>query len=117
LPQATTLLIPVVGIDALGCPLNEQHVFRARIAMKILEAAEEAIIDEGMIARLFAATLQNKPAGAKILPFINKVDLPNGLERGRRLARVLLESTPSIFKRVLLGQALRSPAVEEIAVQ
>lgn len=117
LPQATTLLIPVVGIDALGSPLNEEHVFRARIAMKILEAEEGAVIDEGMIARLLAATLGNRPAGSKIIPFINKVDLPDGLERGRRLARVLLESVPRTFKRVLLGQALRSPAVEEIATR
>ncbi len=117
LPQATTLMIPVVGIDALGCPLNEKHVFRARIAMKILEAEEGAVIDEGMIARLLAATLGNRPAGAKVIPFINKVDLPDGLERGRRLARVLLESIPCTFKRVLLGQALRSPAVEEIAIR
>jgi len=117
LPQATTLLIPVVGIDALGCPLNEEHVFRARIAMKILEAEEGAVIDEGMIARLLAATLGNRPAGAKAIPFINKVDLPEGLEKGKRLARVLLESIPGTFKRVLLGQAQRLPAVQEISIR
>jgi probable selenium-dependent hydroxylase accessory protein YqeC len=117
LPQATTLLIPIVGIDALGCPLNEEQVFRARSAMKILEAGEGTIMDEGMIARLVAAMLANRPAGAKVIPFVNKVDLPDGVEKGKRLARVLLESIPGTIKRVLLGQALRSPAVEGIVTR
>jgi len=27
MPQGTTFFIPVVGIDVLGCPLVEEHVF------------------------------------------------------------------------------------------
>ena len=76
-----------------------------------MKKAEGTVIDEGMIARLLTATLRNKPAGAKVIPFINKVDLPDGLEKGKRLARILLESIPGTFKKVLLGRAMRSPAV------
>ena len=113
-PSATTLLIPVVGIDGLGCPLEDRHVFRAQIAIKILEKPEGTVINEEMIARLLAATLENKPHGARVIPFINKMDIPGGMEKGRRLARVLLESIPTKLEKVILSQACKLPTVKEI---
>jgi len=92
IPAETTLLIPMVGIDALGKPLHEDYVFRSRIATEILKEKEGAEVKEAMIGRLLAATLRNKPRGARVIPFINKIDLPGGLEKGRILARKLLES-------------------------
>ncbi len=113
-PSSTTLLIPVVGIDGLGCPLEDRHVFRARIAMKILQEPEGTVMNEERIARLLTATLENRPHGAKVIPFINKMDLPGGLEKGRHLARVLLESIPGKPEKVILGQACKLPVVKDI---
>jgi probable selenium-dependent hydroxylase accessory protein YqeC len=117
LPPNTTLLVPVVGIDALASPLNEQHVFRAKIAMEILKESEGAIINEEMIGRLLAATLKNRPEATRIIPFINKVDLPGGMEKGRCLARALSEFIPAKIERVILGQASKSPPLKEIVIR
>ena len=114
LPPNTTLLVPVVGIDALGSPLNEQHVFRAKIAMEILNKPEGTIVNEEMIGSLLVATLKNRPERARIVPFINKVDLPGGPEKGRCLARALFESIPAKIERIVLGQASKSYPVKEI---
>jgi probable selenium-dependent hydroxylase accessory protein YqeC len=114
LPPDTTLLIPVVGIDVLGAPLDEEHVFRSRIAMQILNEREGAVVDEAMIGILLAATLKEKPEAARVIPFVNKVDLPGGLESGRRAGNVLLRIRGHRIQDVILGQAQGSPVVQEI---
>jgi probable selenium-dependent hydroxylase accessory protein YqeC len=114
LPSDTTLLIPVVGIDALGKPLDEAHVFRSRIAMEILKEQEGTVVDEEMIGYLLAATLKEKPGAARVVPFINKVDLPGGLENGRNVGNVLLRIRGYQIRKIILGQAQGSPVVREI---
>ena len=114
LPAETTLLIPMVGIDVLGKPLREDFVFRSRIAMEIVKEKEGVEVREEMIGRLLAASLRNKPREARVIPFINKIDLPDGLEKGRSLARSLLESISPEIERVVLGHARETPIAKEI---
>jgi molybdenum cofactor cytidylyltransferase len=113
-PANTTLLVPVVGIDALGCPLDENHVFRWKLAMAILQKPEGSILNEESIARLLASTLKERPEGTRVIPFINKIDSPNDLERGRELGRALLNVPGQEIKRVVLGQAQKAPVVKEV---
>jgi probable selenium-dependent hydroxylase accessory protein YqeC len=117
IPAETTLLIPMVGIDALGKPLQEDYVFRSRIAAEILKEKEGAEVKEEMIGRLLAASLRNKPREARVIPFINKIDLPGGLEKGRSLAWNLLESISPEIERVILGQAQATPIAKEIVAR
>jgi probable selenium-dependent hydroxylase accessory protein YqeC len=114
LPAETTLLIPMAGIDVLGKPLQENYVFRSRIAAEILKEKEGAEVKEAMVARLLAATLNNRPRGARVVPFLNKVDLPGGMEKGRSLARTLLQSFPAEIEKVVLGQARETPIIREV---
>jgi len=114
LPNNTTLLVPVVGIDVLGRPLDEQYVFRSQIAARILKTAMGTTVTEEMIARLLEEIIRDRPERARVIPFINKVDLPGGLEKARGLASHLLKTEGAKFERVVLGQAQFSPAVEEI---
>jgi probable selenium-dependent hydroxylase accessory protein YqeC len=114
LPQNTTLLIPVVGIDVLGCPLDERYVFRSEIATKLLGIPLGSLVTEEMIARLLEEIIRNQPEKTRVTPFINKVDLPGALKKARRLAAHLLERGGAKFEKVVLGQAQHSPAVKEI---
>jgi probable selenium-dependent hydroxylase accessory protein YqeC len=113
-PLNTTLLVPVVGIDALGCPLDENHVFRWRLAMEILQKPEGTILNQEMIAHLLAATLRGSPVGVRVIPFINKIDSPNDLERGRKLGWALFTIPDQEVERVVLGQAQKTPIVKEV---
>jgi len=113
-PRSTTLLIPVVGIDVLGCPLDEQHVFRAQIASHLLNLPMGTKVSEEIIARLLTALIQDRPEGARVVPFLNKVDLPEGLEKARNLGQVLLHQPRPQIERVILGQAQHSPPVKEM---
>ena len=114
LPNNPTLLVPVVGIDVLGRPLDEQYVFRSQIAARILKADMGTIVNEEMIARLLAETIKDRPDKARVIPFINKVDLPGGLEKARGLAAHLLRAEGAKFERVVLGQAQYSSVAQEI---
>lgn len=113
-PLNTTLLVPVVGIDALGCPLDENHVFRWKRAGEILQKPKGTILNEGMIARLLAATLKGRPEGVRVIPFINKIESPKDLEKGRELGQALLRLPDPKMKRVVLGQAQKEPIIKEV---
>ena len=113
-PLNTSLLIPVVGIDALGCPLEEKHVFRSEIAARVLNMALGSTVTEAMIARLIEEIIKVRPPNAQVMPFINKVDLPGGLEKARKLASHLQRIEGVKIERVILGQAQGHPIVKEI---
>ncbi|MGD0623656.1 MAG: selenium cofactor biosynthesis protein YqeC [Thermodesulfobacteriota bacterium] len=114
LPPNTTLLVPVVGIDILGCPLDEEHVFRSEIAARVLHMPRGSLITKEMVAGLLPEIIKGRPEGARVIPFINKIDLPGGLEKGKELAKVLLSLRQVKMERVVLGQAQNSPVVKEI---
>jgi molybdenum cofactor cytidylyltransferase/probable selenium-dependent hydroxylase accessory protein YqeC len=114
LPADSSILVPVVGMDALGCPLDDEHVFRADLAARLLGVDPGIEITEGIIARLLVYVLRDKPLEARVIPFLNKVDLPGCLEKGRNLARHLLSFKPLDIQRAVLGHARRFPRVREI---
>ena len=116
LPKNTTLLVPVVGIDVLGRPLDEQYVFRSEIAARILNLAIGTTVTEEMITRLLAEIIKNRPEKARVIPFINKVDVPGGLEKARNLAQGLLVMARPKIERITLGQAQHFRAVKEIII-
>lgn len=114
IPKNTTLLVPLIGIDGMGCPLDEEKVFRSAIASLLLDLPIGSTVTENAIARLAMESMKSGPAGARIVPLINKVDIPGGLEKARSLARYLLAVDPTRIRRVVLGQLHQLPAVKEV---
>ena len=113
-PVNTTLLVPVIGIDGMGRPLDEEWVFRSAIASRLLDLPIGSPVTEEAIARLVKELMKSSPPGARVVPVINKTDLPGGLEKAERLAPYLLSADPSRIRRVLLCQLQQTPAVKAI---
>ena len=113
-PGETTLLVPVVGIDVLGCPLDERYVFRSEIAARLLQTGLGQRVTEEMIARLLREMIRFATKRARVIPFINKVDLPADLALGKKLARYMLSGEHGSVTSVLLGHARQSPVVKEV---
>ena len=110
IPQNTSLVIPMVGIDAVGCRLTEEDVFRPEIVSRLLGLPFGEVISTEAIAFLITHPK------ARIVPFINKVDLDQGLSKGRDLANRILAMKHSQIRQVILGQAqLPEPVVEIIS--
>ena len=108
IPRQTSLVIPVVGVDAVGCRLTEEEVFRPEIVSRLLGLPLGEIISAEAIAFLIThaqGITKGSPAQARIVPFINKADLDPGLSKGRDLADKILARRHPQVTRVILGQA------------
>jgi probable selenium-dependent hydroxylase accessory protein YqeC len=114
IPQNTTLLVPLIGIDGMGRPLDEDSVFRSAIASRLLNLPIGSTVTEDAIVGLVMEWIKSGPAGARIVPLINKVDIPGGLEKAQKLARSLLSVDPTRIRRVVLGQLQQLPAVKKV---
>jgi probable selenium-dependent hydroxylase accessory protein YqeC len=117
IPPCTTLLVPVVGIDALGCGLSEENVFRSQIAATLTglrlgePISKEAIVD--LIVHPLGI-MTGCPQGARAIPFINKMDLNIDRLMASDLALGILAANHPQIDRVVLGQAQAHPPVVEV---
>ena len=117
IPSCTTMVIPVVGIDALGSLLFEERVFRSEIASRLTGVPLGEVVTAATIARLIlhpSGLATGSPVQARIVPLINKVDLTPDLIEARSLAREILAHEHPRVDRVVLGQAQLYPPVVEV---
>ncbi|MDE3090154.1 MAG: putative selenium-dependent hydroxylase accessory protein YqeC [Chloroflexota bacterium] len=93
LAKSTSVFVPVVGITALGAPLDDAHVHRAEIAARLAGARIGDALTPTMVARVIAHAdggLKGKPTGARAISLINQVGSAAQLDAARSLARLLL---------------------------
>jgi probable selenium-dependent hydroxylase accessory protein YqeC len=114
IPDSTTLIVPVMGIDGMGRPLDEETVFRSAIASRLLNLPIGSTVTEEAVAHLMLELIKQGPVGARVIPLINKVDIPGGREKAEKLASHILSLDPPGIRRVVLGQLQHAPAVEAI---
>ncbi|GAJ11487.1 unnamed protein product [marine sediment metagenome] len=117
IPRSSTLVIPVVGIDALGCKLSEENVFRPEIASKLTGLSLGETVSANTIVDLLlhpSGIIRGSTDQARIIPFINKIDLLADLSEARDLASKILEADHPQIDRVVLGQAQLKPPVAEV---
>ncbi len=110
IPDATTLLVPVLGLDAIGLPLGEPHIHRPELLRGLLgiadpaTAAPAARFTPEMAARLLlhpAGGQKGCPPATRILPLLNKADSPTRLLAGRLIAhRLAVSGQPSLLSAV-----------------
>lgn len=111
LPADVSLVVPVAGIDALGQPLDAEHVFNVeRIIERYGFPEGEPLLPPWMALTLRDPELglRGVPETARVVGLLNKVPL-NGYERtrARLVAQIMLRSTR--IEAVALGAA-QSPA-------
>ncbi|UCD71485.1 MAG: putative selenium-dependent hydroxylase accessory protein YqeC [Syntrophobacterales bacterium] len=110
----TSLVVVVVGIDGIGVDLTKDYVFRPHIVSELtgLPMGEKVTIEA--IAKLMIhprGMAKGTPPHATIIPFLNKVDIPDGFKKGRALAGLILEKGHPRINRVVLGHAIREKPV------
>ena len=116
--ESVSLVVPVVGIDALGCRLAGDNVFRPEIASRLTGLSPGGTISVDTIATLIThpqGIIKGSPAHARIIPLINKVDLVQDLSSAEDVASKILEKGHPQIKRVILGQVqLTEPVVRVV---
>ncbi len=105
-PPSTTLVIPIVGVDALGCRLTQENVFRPETISELTGLPLGGIITADTIATLIThprGIIKESPIHARIVPLINKTDLAQDPSAVEELADMILGKGHLQIKRVVLG--------------
>ena len=115
IPADATLVIPVVGIDALDGRFAEV-THRPEMAAALLQrSVNEIAWSVGNIARVLShpqGGLKGVPVDARVIPFINKVETADQRHAARRIAQQLLQS-PQI-ERVVIGAVKAGMPVRDV---
>ncbi len=115
IPACTTIVVPVVGLDVLGQPLNEETVHRAGLVSQLSGTALAEPVTIETVAAVLShplGGLKHVPAQARVIPLVNKVDQPGQLLVARKLATALLRCQR--FEAIAIGavQATTDPIIE-----
>jgi probable selenium-dependent hydroxylase accessory protein YqeC len=117
IPKSTSLVVAVVGMDALGSRLTEESVFRPEIASRLTGLPIGGIISADAIAILIThprGIIKGSPPLARIIPLINKVDLAKSYQEAEDLAAMIMEKGHPQVKRVVLGNLQSSNPVVKV---
>jgi molybdenum cofactor cytidylyltransferase len=119
IPGDTTIVVPVVGMEAVGQPLAVENVHRPGLVAALAGAMPGDPVTPEMIAAVLAhpqGGAKGAPPGARLIPFLNKVeDAAAGagaLAAARAAARLLLVD-PRVDS-VLIGSATADDPVREV---
>ena len=105
IPPDATLVVPVVGMDALERPLSEiahrpekvEELLRVNPSTSSGQVSQLSIVN-GMLSPANVAGilvhplggLKNVPAGARVVPLLNKVETESQLAAAREIAKTVL---------------------------
>ncbi len=94
LPSATTTAVVVAGLDALGRPLDEDHVHRAKLLLPLLDAAEGDLVTPRLLAATLAlqiAKVRQLTPGARVVVLLNKAESDDLTEQAAAAADDLFD--------------------------
>jgi probable selenium-dependent hydroxylase accessory protein YqeC len=117
IPESSDLVVALAGVDGVGVRLDSEKVFRPEMVGRLTKLSPGDTLSVEAVARLFldpAGLTKGAPERARLIAFINKVDLDTKLHSSRALAGLLLSDNDRGYQRVILGQLAKSPAVVEI---
>jgi molybdenum cofactor cytidylyltransferase len=103
IPLNSTIVIPVVGVDCIGQPLNAEYAHRPEAIAAITGVEIGAIITPEMVAQVFTCGdgyRKGMPPQARWIPFINKADTEADLSLAREIAMQVKKQTSAT---VLIG--------------
>jgi len=101
-PRRTGIVVPMVGLDALGRPIEAGSVHRPDL---LVQFGEKGVVTPELVVALLTSPvggLKNVPPNAAVRPLLNKLDTaPEAV--ARKIAVDLLASAPPSVDRVVLA--------------
>jgi probable selenium-dependent hydroxylase accessory protein YqeC len=114
IPDSVTMVVAVMGLDALGAPRTEAGVFRIQRFESITGLKSGGKMTPEVLARLFThpkGLFKGSPAEARRVAFLNKLDLLDERSTAYELAAAIMTSEGSLVEKVVLGSLLKKEYV------
>jgi molybdenum cofactor cytidylyltransferase len=114
-PGETTVVVPIVGADVFGAPLDAERVHRPELVSALSGASMGAPVTPEIVARVLShpeGGLKNVPAGARVVMLINKVEMLADREPAHQTAERLLRERA--IESVVLAALGADKAVLEV---
>ena len=106
IPASATLVVAVMGIEALGRKLTPEEVFRPEAVKEITGLNPGEILTSRALAKLFLhprGLYKGTPASARRIAFLNKLDLVEEGDEAMALGREILRESCGEIRRVVVG--------------
>lgn len=127
IPPEATLVVPVLGIDAIGGRIGEV-AHRPELLCEVIgnlysvwrvPCSVDDVLTPEMAAALLAhpqGGLKGVPAGARVIPFINKVETAAQLTTARKIAYHVLRMTHDALRitQVVIGAVQSEQPIREV---
>jgi probable selenium-dependent hydroxylase accessory protein YqeC len=114
IPESSAFVVGVVGLDAVGKPLDDRYVFRSRDYSRITGLAAGSLVTaESVVDALLApdGMLKGSPPMAKRIVFLNKAEGPERHDAAGEISCSLLERGKEIVHRIVAGSLLPGPLI------
>ncbi len=115
IPPFVDLVVPVMGLDAIGTKLEGDFVYRPESIRALLGIHKDHIIQAADVAGILAhanGALKSVPASAQVRVILNKAETQNTVERGREIAKLTLKTDR--IGAVILAQVRQADPVVEV---
>jgi probable selenium-dependent hydroxylase accessory protein YqeC len=99
IPPCATLVIGCIGLDALGTPVDEDHVHRTQLFCDITGARLHEPVEQDHIVRLISAPnglFKGAPAAARKTLLLNKADTDEMRQQAHRLADTIADTDAAV---------------------
>jgi probable selenium-dependent hydroxylase accessory protein YqeC len=102
IPGSTTLVVPMVGLDALGRGIRAPEVHRPELLRAV--TGHKIVTTSAVVSLMTSAegSLKGVPGAARVRPILNKVDAGSE-ETAARIARGVLAAGPESLDRVIVA--------------
>jgi len=117
IPLNTTLVVAILGVDGVEREVNEENVFQAERVSKLTGISMgKRMTDEAMAVLMThpEGIFKGAPSSSRVIAFLNKVDLPNGVAKAKGIARKIIERKHCQIERVVLGQLKMELPIAEV---
>jgi probable selenium-dependent hydroxylase accessory protein YqeC len=106
IPESVTIVLALLGLEALGRIFSPETVFRPELAAKITGLMPGEELSAFALAKLFLnpqGLFKGSPASAKRMAFLNKLDLLPEESRATDLADLVLTDAKNGVARTIIG--------------
>jgi probable selenium-dependent hydroxylase accessory protein YqeC len=109
-PSSATLVLALMGLEALGGTLEPEVVFRPALFEKLTGLPHGGRLGPEVLSKVFLepeGLFKGAPLSARCVAFLNKADLLQSEAEAEALSRLILDAPGSAVERVVLGSILK----------